>query len=83
VITNLYILFLAIAKAAVLTGIGPAAAIVIILELRGVHIVAIGFEKVRSGRFRPSESGSGQVLGSNPRFVPDYFSATPQDRRAA
>jgi len=48
VITNLYILFLAIAKAAVLTGIGPAAAIVIVLELRGVRIVAIGIEQVSS-----------------------------------
>lgn len=55
-ITNLYILFLAIAKAALLTGIGPALAVAIVLELRGVRIVAIGVEKV---------SASGQLAERN------------------
>lgn len=35
-------------------------------------------EQVRSGDVRPRQSGSGHVLGSNPRFVPDSLSATPR-----
>lgn len=72
--TNLYILFLAIAKAALLTGIGPALVIAIVLELRGVRIVAIGVEKVSRERQRPGELESGQILGSNPRFVSSFLS---------
>lgn len=43
-ISNVTLFFFAIAKAALLTGLGPAFGIAIVLELRGVRVVAIGIE---------------------------------------
>lgn len=55
-ISNLSLLFFALAKAALLTGIGPAVLLVILYEYCGVRIVRVGFEKV---------SGSGQLAERN------------------
>jgi hypothetical protein len=61
-ISNLCLLFLAIAKLLLLTGLGPAIAIAILYECFGVRIVRVGIEKVSGARrlawvqHRPAES---------------------------
>lgn len=45
-ITNFWLLFLAIAKAGLMTGVVPGLAIAVFLERSGIRIVAIGIEKV-------------------------------------
>lgn len=63
-ISNLFLLFLAIAKVSLLTALGLAIT------------AAILFEKFGTGALRPEQSESGHVLGSNPRFVSDSLSAS-------
>jgi hypothetical protein len=48
-IANLCLLFLAIAKVLLMTGLGPAIAIAILYECYGVRIVRVGVEKVSAG----------------------------------
>ena len=61
-LSNLCLLFLAIAKVLLMTGLGPAIAIAILYECSGVRVVRVGFEKVSGARrlawvqHRPAES---------------------------
>ena len=48
-ISNLWLLFLAIAKTSLLCGLAPAIAIAILYECFGVRIVRVGVEKVSAG----------------------------------
>jgi hypothetical protein len=62
-ISNLSLLFFAIAKVALYTGFGP-----------GI-VITILFEKFGVGARRPEQSEPGHVRGSNPRFVSDFLLA--------
>lgn len=64
-ISNLSLLFLALAKVALYTGLGPGIAIAIILELCDVRIVEVGVEQV-SARAVSSEKIVASDVGNQP-----------------
>jgi len=64
-IANLCLLFLAIAKVALLTGLGPAIAIAILYECFGVRIVRVGIEKV-SGPAQLAKAPGEQMWATSP-----------------
>lgn len=55
-IANLTLLFLAIAKTALLTGLGPAIAGAVLYEFFGVRILRVGFEKVSARTVSQSQA---------------------------
>lgn len=70
-ISNLTLLSLAIAKAALYTGIGPALVIIAICKVSGVRIVDVGIEKV---------SASGQLATRDfPEERENSLAMTPSD----
>lgn len=75
-LTNLYLLFLALAKAALLTGLGPAIVLVILYEYCGVRIVRIGIERV---------SACGQLAERNELLAvaefPNHATSPPRKER--
>lgn len=66
---NVLVFFLAIAKAALLTGVGPGIAIAVFLEIRGVRILELGIERVSAravSQARYWESGLENPVGNKP-----------------
>lgn len=68
--SDLWLFFLVLAKVGLYCGFAPAIAIVIL------------YEKFGTGALRPEQSGSGHMLGSNPRSVSDSLSAGSKTLRA-
>lgn len=82
-ISNLTLLSLAIAKAALYTGIGPAIAIVVLYEVSGMRIVRVGIEKVSASgqlatRDFPKERESPTAMTPS-----DWATSPPRKVRAA
>lgn len=68
---DLWLMARAIARVAVMTGIAPG--------------IAFNFfvYKFGTGAHRPAQSERGQILGSNPRFLSDFFSAGSKNFRVS
>jgi hypothetical protein len=80
-ISNLWLLFLAIAKTSLVCGFGPAIAIAILYECFGVRIVRVGVEKV-SARQLAQEEAVNRTLATMPRgFSHELGRATSPPRK--